>query len=99
MLPYVEVQVMPTDRDGHAGTAGSMRLPRLRDGKIVGHSEGQLHSRLINDIEKSAGATHTARPHLTVTDTSWAAFTRTVASPGRPAQFMIRWCPARQGTE
>jgi len=48
-LRHVEIQVMPTDREDHAGMAGSIRLLKLRDGKTLGHSEGQLHSRLISD--------------------------------------------------
>ncbi|MFE2419037.1 DUF5753 domain-containing protein [Streptomyces hokutonensis] len=41
--------VLPTDREDHAGMAGSIRLLKLRDGKALGHSESQLHSRLISD--------------------------------------------------
>ncbi|MFF5101535.1 Scr1 family TA system antitoxin-like transcriptional regulator [Streptomyces sp. NPDC000134] len=48
-LRHVVIQVMPTDRDDHAGMAGSLRLLKLPDGKTLGHSEGQLHSRLISD--------------------------------------------------
>jgi transcriptional regulator with XRE-family HTH domain len=48
-LRHVEIQVMPTDREDHAGMAGSLRLLKLRSGKTVGHSEGQLYSRLISD--------------------------------------------------
>jgi len=48
-LRHVEIQVMPNDREDHAGMAGSLQLLKLRDGKTLGHSEGQLHSRLISD--------------------------------------------------
>ncbi|GHA05564.1 Scr1 family TA system antitoxin-like transcriptional regulator [Streptomyces echinoruber] len=48
-LRHVEIQVMPTDREDHAGVMGSFRLLRLRDGKTLGHSEGQLHDRVISD--------------------------------------------------
>jgi transcriptional regulator with XRE-family HTH domain len=48
-LPHVEIQVMPTDREDHAGLSGPIRLLKLQDGKTVGHLEVQLHSRLIID--------------------------------------------------
>ncbi|MEV7793154.1 helix-turn-helix transcriptional regulator [Streptomyces sp. NPDC087512] len=48
-LRHVEIQVMPTDREDHAGMAGSLRLLKLRDGKTLGHLEAQLHSRLVSD--------------------------------------------------
>ncbi|GGS05342.1 transcriptional regulator [Streptomyces aureoverticillatus] len=48
-LRHVEIQVMPTDREDHAGMAGPVRLLKLPDGKTVGHLEAQLHSRLITD--------------------------------------------------
>jgi transcriptional regulator with XRE-family HTH domain len=48
-LRHVWIQVMPTDREEHAGMSGSIRLLKLKDGKTLGHSEAQLHSRLISD--------------------------------------------------
>ncbi|MEU6552868.1 helix-turn-helix transcriptional regulator [Streptomyces sp. NPDC046915] len=48
-LRHVEVQVMPTDQEDHAGMMGSFRLLKLPDGKTLGHSEGQLHDRVISD--------------------------------------------------
>ncbi|GAB2754390.1 helix-turn-helix domain-containing protein [Streptomyces bullii] len=48
-LPHVEIQVMPTDREDHAGLSGPIRLLKLNDGKTFGHLEVQLHSRLISD--------------------------------------------------
>ncbi|MER7184586.1 helix-turn-helix transcriptional regulator [Streptomyces hyaluromycini] len=48
-LRHVAIQVMPTDREDHAGMGGSLQLLKLRDGKTLGHSEAQLHSRLISD--------------------------------------------------
>ncbi|MFD7283253.1 helix-turn-helix domain-containing protein [Streptomyces sp. NPDC059862] len=48
-LRHVAIQVMPTDREEHAGMGGSLQLLKLRDGKTLGHSEAQLHSRLISD--------------------------------------------------
>lgn len=44
----VEIQVMPTDRDDHAGLDGSLQLLRLREGDTVAHNEVQLTSRLIS---------------------------------------------------
>ncbi|WP_435613210.1 helix-turn-helix domain-containing protein [Streptomyces sp. bgisy159] len=48
-LRHVSIQVMPTDREDHAGVMGSIRLLKLRDGKILGHSEGQLYDRVVSD--------------------------------------------------
>ncbi|MFI1734257.1 Scr1 family TA system antitoxin-like transcriptional regulator [Streptomyces acidicola] len=48
-LRYVEIQVMPTDREDHAGMGGPIRLLKLRDGKTVAHEEGQTYNRLISD--------------------------------------------------
>ncbi|MGY5007406.1 helix-turn-helix domain-containing protein [Streptomyces sp. 900105755] len=48
-LRNVEIQVMPTDREDHAGMSGPIRLLKLQDGKTLGHSEAQLHSRVISD--------------------------------------------------
>ncbi|WP_405790699.1 helix-turn-helix domain-containing protein [Streptomyces sp. NBC_01367] len=48
-LRHVEIQVMPTAVEDHAGLAGSLQLMRLRDGTTVGHNEGQLVSRLITE--------------------------------------------------
>ncbi|MFF4488754.1 helix-turn-helix transcriptional regulator [Streptomyces sp. NPDC001544] len=44
----VEIQVMPTNRDDHAGLAGSLQLLRLKEGDTVGHNEVQLTNRLIS---------------------------------------------------
>ncbi|MET9256575.1 helix-turn-helix transcriptional regulator [Streptomyces sp. NPDC003717] len=48
-LRHVAVQVMPTDREEHAGVMGSFRVLKLRNGKTLGHSEGQLYSRVISE--------------------------------------------------
>lgn len=48
-LRHVEIQVMPTDREDHAGMGGPLQLLKLRTGKTLGHSEAQLHSRVISD--------------------------------------------------
>ncbi|MFE5136505.1 helix-turn-helix domain-containing protein [Streptomyces fagopyri] len=49
----VEIQVMPTDREDHAGLAGSLHLLKLRGGDTVGHNEVQLTSRLISDPKET----------------------------------------------
>ncbi|MEV2231819.1 helix-turn-helix transcriptional regulator [Streptomyces phaeochromogenes] len=48
-LRHVEIQVMPTDRDDHAGMGGPIRLLKLQDGNTVAHEEGQTSNRLISD--------------------------------------------------
>ncbi|MGW7464630.1 helix-turn-helix domain-containing protein [Streptomyces xantholiticus] len=48
-LRNVEVQVMPTDREDHAGMGGPLQLLKFEDGSAVAHWEGQLSSRLISD--------------------------------------------------
>ena len=48
-LRHVEIQVMPTDREDHAGMGGEINLLKLHDGSTVGYSEAQLTSRLISD--------------------------------------------------
>lgn len=47
-LRNVDLQVMPTDREDHAGTDGSFELLRLAKGDRVAHNEVQLISRLIS---------------------------------------------------
>jgi transcriptional regulator with XRE-family HTH domain len=48
-LRHVEIQVMPTETEEHAGLAGSHRVLKLSDGTAVGHNEVQLASHLISD--------------------------------------------------
>jgi transcriptional regulator with XRE-family HTH domain len=48
-LRHVEIQVLPTDREDHAGMGGELQVLKLRDGSAVGHSEAQLTSRLVSD--------------------------------------------------
>ncbi|CAO0826435.1 Transcriptional regulator OS=Streptomyces microflavus OX=1919 GN=Smic_49570 PE=4 SV=1 [Streptomyces microflavus] len=48
-LRHVEIQVMPTEAEEHAGLGGSHRILKLKDGKTVGHNEVQLISGLITD--------------------------------------------------
>lgn len=47
-LRHVEIQVMPTDTEEHAGLGGSLQVRKLSDGPTVGHNEVQLTSRLIS---------------------------------------------------
>ncbi|MFF8728077.1 Scr1 family TA system antitoxin-like transcriptional regulator [Streptomyces sp. NPDC015171] len=51
-MRHVEIQVMPNDREDHAGMGGPFRLLKLKRGKTVGHEEGQTHSRLISDPQE-----------------------------------------------
>jgi hypothetical protein len=48
-LRHVEIQVMPTDREDHAGMGGQFQLLKFDDGTAVAHWEGQLSNRLISD--------------------------------------------------
>ncbi|MGW7614840.1 helix-turn-helix domain-containing protein [Streptomyces antimycoticus] len=48
-LRHMAIQVMPTDREVHAGMGGHLELLRLKDGTTVGHWEAQLSNRLISD--------------------------------------------------
>ncbi|MFD7243027.1 helix-turn-helix domain-containing protein [Streptomyces massasporeus] len=48
-LRHVSIQVMPTDREDHAGMAGPFRVLKLQEGRTLGHFEAQLHNRVIND--------------------------------------------------
>ncbi|MFV0129581.1 helix-turn-helix domain-containing protein [Streptomyces sp. HMX112] len=48
-LRNVEIQVMPTDREDHAGMGGQFELLKFEDGTAMAHWEGQLSSRLVYD--------------------------------------------------
>ncbi|WP_432588095.1 helix-turn-helix transcriptional regulator [Streptomyces sp. HD1123-B1] len=48
-LRHVEIQVMPTDREDHAGMGGELQLLKIKDGTTIGHWEAQLSNRLISD--------------------------------------------------
>ncbi|WP_327289219.1 helix-turn-helix domain-containing protein [Streptomyces sp. NBC_01198] len=48
-LRHVEIQVMPTDTEEHAGLGGSLQVLKLNEGMAVGHNEVQLTSRLVSD--------------------------------------------------
>lgn len=47
-LRNIEIQMMPTDREDHAGLGGSFELLRLNTGRTVAHNETQLVSRLLS---------------------------------------------------
>ncbi len=49
LLRHVEIQVMPTEREDHAGLGGELQVFKLSDGTAVGYSETQLTRRLITD--------------------------------------------------
>lgn len=51
-LPYVAIQVMPTEAEEHAGLGGSLRVMKLTDGTALGHDEVQLTSRLVSDAKE-----------------------------------------------
>ncbi|MGW4179776.1 helix-turn-helix domain-containing protein [Streptomyces rubiginosohelvolus] len=48
-LRHVEIQVMPTSRDEHAGMGGEMQVLKFKDGSAVGRSEGDFGSRPVSD--------------------------------------------------
>ncbi|MFI2760072.1 Scr1 family TA system antitoxin-like transcriptional regulator [Streptomyces echinatus] len=48
-LRYVELQVMPTDLEDHAGVSGSFRVLKLRNGKTLAYSAAERNSRVISD--------------------------------------------------
>ncbi|MET9292012.1 helix-turn-helix transcriptional regulator [Streptomyces sp. NPDC003077] len=48
-LRNVEIQVMPTDRDDHAGMCGELQVLKFEDGTTVGLSEGPFVSHLVSD--------------------------------------------------
>ncbi|MFD7614298.1 helix-turn-helix transcriptional regulator [Streptomyces sp. NPDC059828] len=48
-LRHVEIQVMPTDRDDHAGMAGEMQVLKFNDGTAVGRAEGVFNGRPVSE--------------------------------------------------
>ncbi|MFG1808780.1 helix-turn-helix domain-containing protein [Streptomyces sp. NPDC049040] len=48
-LRNVEIQVMPTDREDHAGMGGELQVLKLKEGTTLGHVEGQLVGRLVSE--------------------------------------------------
>ncbi|OEV03144.1 helix-turn-helix domain-containing protein [Streptomyces oceani] len=51
-LRHVNIQVMPTEREEHAGMSGPFQLLRLKDGTTVGHTEMQLTNRLVTSARE-----------------------------------------------
>ena len=48
-LRNVELQVMPTDREDHAGTGGRIELLKFGDGTAVGRTDGAFNGRPVSD--------------------------------------------------
>ncbi|RSS61072.1 XRE family transcriptional regulator [Streptomyces sp. WAC07061] len=48
-LPNVELQVMPTDVEEHAGMGGRIQVLKFPDGTAVGRSDGAFHGRPVSD--------------------------------------------------
>ncbi|MFB7635730.1 helix-turn-helix domain-containing protein [Streptomyces sp. NPDC056149] len=48
-LRNVEIQVMPTDREDHAGMGGQIEVMKFADGSAVGHSLNQFGTRPVSD--------------------------------------------------
>ncbi|MCX4511286.1 helix-turn-helix domain-containing protein [Streptomyces sp. NBC_01619] len=48
-LRNVEIQVMPTDHDGHAGMGGTIEMLKFGDGTAVGRCEGEFNSRPVSE--------------------------------------------------
>ncbi|MCF3962844.1 helix-turn-helix domain-containing protein [Streptomyces fuscigenes] len=51
-LPNVEIQVMPTEVEDHAGMGGLFQVLKFEDASAVGHVEGQLSDRLVTDAKQ-----------------------------------------------
>ncbi|MFE1555251.1 helix-turn-helix domain-containing protein [Streptomyces sp. NPDC058734] len=48
-LPNIEFQVMPTNREDHAGMGGLIEVLKFGDGSAVGRSEGAFNGRPVSD--------------------------------------------------
>ncbi|MER8031018.1 helix-turn-helix transcriptional regulator [Streptomyces bauhiniae] len=48
-LRHVTIQVMPTDREEHAGMNGQFRVLKSRGGKTLAQTTGQLYDRVLSD--------------------------------------------------
>ncbi|MFI6000573.1 helix-turn-helix domain-containing protein [Streptomyces sp. NPDC051366] len=48
-LPNIEFQVMPTNRDDHAGMEGLIQLLKFADGSAVGRADGVFYGRPVSD--------------------------------------------------
>lgn len=52
-LRHVVIQVMPTDREDHAGMGGSFQILKLKDGTTLGHVEAYFHSQLTKEAREA----------------------------------------------
>lgn len=48
-LRHVTIQIMPTDREEHAGMGGLIQVLKFADGSAVGRSEGAFNGRPVSD--------------------------------------------------
>ncbi|MEU9335033.1 helix-turn-helix transcriptional regulator [Streptomyces sp. NPDC048290] len=48
-LRHVSLQIMPTDREEHAGVNGRIQVMKFADGTAVGRSDGEFYGRPIDD--------------------------------------------------
>jgi transcriptional regulator with XRE-family HTH domain len=48
-LPFVELQVMPTNRANHPGTGGRIQVLKFSDGTAVGRTDGDFGGRPVSD--------------------------------------------------
>ncbi|MFD3944295.1 helix-turn-helix domain-containing protein [Streptomyces sp. NPDC058579] len=51
-LPNVDIQVMPTARADHPGTAGLIEVLKFGDGTAVGRSDGDFNGRPVSDPKR-----------------------------------------------
>ncbi|MFA3875010.1 helix-turn-helix domain-containing protein [Streptomyces sp. MMCC 100] len=51
-LPNVEIQVMPMDREEHAGADGGIEVLKFEDGTAVGRSPGVANGRPVTDLRQ-----------------------------------------------
>ncbi|CAL9582982.1 hypothetical protein SUDANB140_05078 [Streptomyces sp. enrichment culture] len=51
-LPHVEIQVMPIDREEHAGVDGAIEVLKFEDGTAVGRSAGICNGRPVSEPRK-----------------------------------------------
>ncbi|WP_335934502.1 helix-turn-helix domain-containing protein [Streptomyces sp. PTD5-9] len=51
-LRNVEIQVMPTNREDHAGMAGGVEVLKFEDGTAVGRSDGAFAGRPVSDLKQ-----------------------------------------------
>ncbi|MFE3882754.1 helix-turn-helix transcriptional regulator [Streptomyces lydicus] len=52
-LRNVEIQVMPTNLDDHAGMGGEIEILKFGDGSVVGRPDDQFSNRLISDPKET----------------------------------------------